>query len=249
MLGALDSTGTLTKLGRRMAELPLDLKLSKALLASEKYGCREEILSIISVLGESASLFLRPKDKKVAADAARARFSSKEGGDFLTYLNIFTLWEEAEFDSRWCAENFLQYRCLVRARDVRDQLVKLCERVEVPESSVGNNEYIPICKALTSAFFGNCARLNRDGLSYQTVASSKMTAYIHPSSCLVEDRPKWVVYAELMLTAKEYMRSVMPIAPEWLVEVAPHMHSEKSIEKLGDGKKFAKAVGKVGIDK
>lgn len=48
-------------MGRRMAELPVDPRLSRALLASEKYQCTEEILSIVSMLQESASLFYRPK--------------------------------------------------------------------------------------------------------------------------------------------------------------------------------------------
>jgi len=40
-LGALNDRGELTKLGRRMAEFPLDPMLSKALLASETYKVRE----------------------------------------------------------------------------------------------------------------------------------------------------------------------------------------------------------------
>ncbi|KAH9861850.1 hypothetical protein J1614_011603 [Plenodomus biglobosus] len=239
-LGALDSSGTLTRLGRKMAELPLDIKLSKAILASEKYGCREEILSIVSVLGESASLFLRPKDKKLAADAARARLSSKEGGDFLTYLNIWNQFEESGFDPRFCSENFLQVRSLNRARDVRDQLLKLCDRVELPESSCGIADHVAIRKAITAGFFPNAARLNRDGLSYRTLSNSGMTVFIHPSSSLIENRPKWVVFAELVETTKPYIRSVLPIEAEWLVEVAPHMHTESSIGKLGDGKKMPK---------
>jgi len=239
-LGALDSTGTLTRLGRKMAELPLDIKLSKAILASEKYNCREEILSIVSVLGESASLFMRPKDKKIAADAARARLSSKEGGDFLTYLNIWNQYEESGFDPRFCSENFLQARSLNRARDVRDQLLKLCDRVELPESSCGIADHVAIRKAITAGFFPNAARLNRDGLSYRTLSNSGMTVFIHPSSSLIENRPKWVVFAELVETTKPYIRSVLPIEPEWLVEVAPHMHTESSIAKLGDGKKMPK---------
>ncbi len=33
---------------------------------------------------------------------------------------------------QWTFENFLQYRSLKRARDVRDQLKALCERIEIP---------------------------------------------------------------------------------------------------------------------
>jgi hypothetical protein len=35
--------GELTKLGRRMAEFPLDPQLAKTLLASEKYGVAEQV--------------------------------------------------------------------------------------------------------------------------------------------------------------------------------------------------------------
>lgn len=38
-LGAINDAMELTKLGRRMAEFPLDPMLSKMLIASEKYKC------------------------------------------------------------------------------------------------------------------------------------------------------------------------------------------------------------------
>lgn len=34
--------------------------------------------------------------------------------------------------------------------------------------------------------------------------------------------PQWVVYHELVLTSKEFMRTVSEIKPDWLVELAPH---------------------------
>ena len=45
--------------------------------------------------------------------------------------------------------------------------------------------------------------------------------YIHPSSSLFERNPEWVVYHELVMTTKEYMREVLKIEPRWLLEVAP----------------------------
>jgi pre-mRNA-splicing factor ATP-dependent RNA helicase DHX16 len=44
-LGALNHRGELTKLGRRMAEFPVDPELSKAIISSEKYSCTEEVRS------------------------------------------------------------------------------------------------------------------------------------------------------------------------------------------------------------
>ena len=45
-LGALDEEGMLTRLGRKMAEFPLDPPVSKMLIASVDLGCSEEILTV-----------------------------------------------------------------------------------------------------------------------------------------------------------------------------------------------------------
>lgn len=241
-LGALNDRGELTKIGRQMAEFPTDPMLAKCILAADKYGCVEEVLSIIAMLGEASALFYRPKDKKIHADSARARFTVKEGGDHFSLLNIWNQWVDSDFSYVWSRENFLQQRSLTRARDVRDQLAKLCDRVEVTISSVGANEMVPIQKSLTAGFFPNAARLQRGGDSYRTVKNG-MTVYLHPSSTLFQINPKWILFYELVLTSREYMRSNMPLQPEWLTEVAPHYHKKKDLETLGTDKKMPKGQG------
>jgi len=49
-LSALDDDGLLTKLGRRMAEFPLEPPLSKMLLTAVDLGCADEIITIIAML-------------------------------------------------------------------------------------------------------------------------------------------------------------------------------------------------------
>ena len=49
-LGALDEEGLLTRLGRKMAEFPLEPCLSKMLIFSAELGCSEEILTIVAML-------------------------------------------------------------------------------------------------------------------------------------------------------------------------------------------------------
>ncbi|KKY22988.1 putative mrna splicing factor rna helicase [Phaeomoniella chlamydospora] len=248
-LGAFNNQGDLTKKGRQMAEFPTDPKLSASILAADKYGCVEEILSIISMLGESSALFYRPKDKKIHADSARARFTIKEGGDHLSLLNIFDQWVDSDYSYAWAKEQFLVPRSLNRARDVRDQLARLCDRVEVSLSSCGSaSNIIPIQKAITAGFFPNAARLQRGGDSYRTIKNGQ-SVYLHPSSTLMQDggmanAPKWVIYYELVLTSKEYMRGNMPLQPEWLVEAAPHYYKKKDLESLGTEKKMPKGEGK-----
>ena len=241
-LGALNDHGILSRQGRMQAELPVDPMISAAIIAAGKLGSVSEVLTIVSMVGESSSLFFRPKDKKLLADSARQRFTVP-GGDMLTYLNVFNQWVEADFSKAWCLENFVQDRSLNRARDVRDQLAALCDRIEVEISSCGQNDLAPIQKALCAGFFPNAARLQRDGQSYRTVKNG-ITTYIHPSSTLIEARPKWVIFSELVLTSKEYMRNLMPIDATTLVEAAPHYHKKKDIDALGmDGKKMPKGQG------
>ncbi|RMZ83513.1 hypothetical protein DV737_g1622, partial [Chaetothyriales sp. CBS 132003] len=259
-LGAFNNAGDLTKIGRQMAEFPTDPMLARAILAADKYGCVSEVLSIIAMLGEASALFYRPKDKKIHADSARARFTSREGGDHLSLLNIWNEWVDQDYSYVWAKENFLQQRSLTRARDVRDQLARLCDRVEVDASKScgaqgGAADITPIQKAVCAGFFPHAARLQRDGQSYRQVKQGSQTViYIHPSSVLLGNRqtaegtgatPKWVLYHELVLTSKEYMRSVMPIRPEWLGEVAPHYFGKKTLDEIKDeGRKLARGVGK-----
>lgn len=244
-LGALNDRGELTKVGRQMAEFPTDPMLAKAILASDKYKCVEEVLSIVSMLEESSAMFFRPKDKKLYADKAREAFT-RPGGDHLTLLEIWNQWVETDFSYQWAQENFLQYKSLCRARDVRDQLLRLCDRVEIEVTSQGTEALIPIQKAIASGFFPNSARLNRSGDSYKSVRLNQ-TVYIHPSSVLYIQKPKWVLYHELVLTSREFMRNCMPLQPEWLVELAPHYYKNKQIEEIGGtNKKLPKGVGFAG---
>ncbi|KAL6922203.1 hypothetical protein FSST1_006229 [Fusarium sambucinum] len=236
-LQALNHRGELTKLGRQMSEFPTDPMLAKAVLAADKEGCVEEVLSIVSMLGEASALFFRPKDKKIHADSARNRFTVKDGGDHITLLNVWNQWVDSDFSPVWAKENFLQQRSLTRARDVRDQLAKLCERVEVAPSTCGATNLRPIKRAITAGFFPNAARLQKSGDSYRTVKNNT-TVWIHPSSVLMAIDPpeKMVVYFELVQTTKEYMRSVMPIEPRWLSELAPHFHKKKDVEEMEEKK-------------
>jgi pre-mRNA-splicing factor ATP-dependent RNA helicase DHX16 len=229
-LGALNDRGELTKLGRRMAEFPLDPMLSKSVIASEKYKCVKEVLSTVSMLSIGASVFYRPKEKAVHADSARMNFARGGGGDHIALLRCYTDWSESDYSVQWCFENFVQVRSMRKARDIREQLEGLCERVEIDMLLSSPEDQDATLKAITSGFFYNTAKLGKSG-DYQTV-KQKRTVYIHPSSVLAkeEDLPAWVVYFELAFTTKEFMRQVAPIKPLWLTEIAPHFYQESDVQ-------------------
>ncbi|KAI5478061.1 pre-mRNA-splicing factor ATP-dependent RNA helicase DHX16 [Pseudohyphozyma bogoriensis] len=244
-LGAFNDKGELTKMGRRMAEFPMDPALSKSILASEKYRCTEEVLSIVSMLSESGSLFYRPKQKKLEADTARQNFV-KPGGDHFTLLNVWEQWVESGYSISWTYEHFIQIKSLTRVRDIRDQLVGLCERVEIfVEGNPNSSDILPVQKAICAGYFQNTGRLNRSGDAYRTIKTNQ-TVNIHPSSSMFQHQPppKVILWFELVLTSREYARQVMEIKSEWLLEVAPHFFSQKDLEAAGGQKKgHVKQVG------
>jgi pre-mRNA-splicing factor ATP-dependent RNA helicase DHX16 len=240
-LGALNCRGELTKTGRRMAELPLDPMLAKAIVASEQYGCAEEVLTVASMLSAGNAAFYRPKDKAMLADAARQRFNVGNAGDHVALLNVYTEWEASGFSAQWCLDHFVQSRTMRRARDVREQLEALLERVEIERRSCGGN-LDAVRKAITAGFFRKTAQRQKDG-SYRGLKGWR-TVFVHPSSGLARAGPpaRWVVYHEMVETTKEYMRQVTEIKPEWLHEIAPHYYQD-GILNTPEPKKESKARG------
>ncbi|KAE9464457.1 hypothetical protein C3L33_03557, partial [Rhododendron williamsianum] len=240
-LGALDEEGLLTKLGRKMAEFPLDPPLSKMLLASVDLGCSDEILTIIAMI-QTGNIFYRPREKQAQADQKRAKFFQPEG-DHLTLLAVYEAWKAKNFSGPWCFENFVQSRSLRRAQDVRKQLLTIMDsaygrllkkRYKLDVVSAGKN-FTKVRKAITAGFFFHGARKDpQEG--YRTLVENQ-PVYIHPSSSVFQRQPDWVVYHELVMTTKEYMREVTVIDPKWLVELAPRFFKVADPTKMSKRKR------------
>jgi ATP-dependent RNA helicase DHX8/PRP22 len=73
-LGALDDEGLLTRMGRQMADFPMDPTLSKALICSVTLDCSDELLTIVAMISATQSVFHRPRDKQNQADQKKAKF-------------------------------------------------------------------------------------------------------------------------------------------------------------------------------
>ncbi|KAL4714112.1 hypothetical protein ACJJTC_008466 [Scirpophaga incertulas] len=231
-LSALDAEGLLTRLGRRMAEFPLEPNLSKILIMSVALQCSDEILTIVSMLSVQ-NVFYRPKDKQALADQKKAKFNQPEG-DHLTLLAVYNSWRNNKFSNAWCYENFVQIRTLKRAQDVRKQLLGIMDRHKLDVVSAAKNT-VRIQKTICSGFFRNAAKKDpQEG--YRTLVDSQVV-YIHPSSALFNRQPEWVIYHELVQTTKEYMREVTTIDPKWLVEFAPAFFKFSDPTKLSKFKK------------
>ncbi len=67
LLGAVDSRGALTPIGRRMADLPLHPRLARMLLAGRDAGWLREAASLAALLSESSWLSAPPSERRVEA--------------------------------------------------------------------------------------------------------------------------------------------------------------------------------------
>jgi len=215
-LAALDDEGLLTRLGRKMADFPNEPQSSKVLISSVQFGCAEEIVTIIAMLSVQA-VFYRPKEKQQQADQKKAKFNQPEG-DHLTLLTVYNAWKQSKFSTPWCYDNFIQAKNMLRAQDIRTQLVDILQRHKHPIKSAGN-DYNLVRRALCAGFFRNTARKDPTE-GYKTVVEGT-PCYIHPSSALFGKSAEWVIFHELVMTGREYMREATIVEPKWLVEAAP----------------------------
>jgi len=230
-LGSLDDEGMLTNLGRKMAEFPMEPALSKMLLTSVDLRCSDEIMTIVAMLSVQ-NVFYRPKDKQAMADQKKSKFHQPEG-DHCTLLEVYKTWAHHRFSNPWCYENFIQARALRRSQDVRRQLITLMDRYKFQVVSCGN-DYNRIRKCITAGYFGNASR--RDPQEGYRTLTDHNQVYIHPASSLYQRNPEWIVYHELVLTSKEYLRECSTIEPHWLPELAPNLFQRADPTKLSKRK-------------
>jgi len=224
VLGALDNIGALTPLGRKMVEFPLDPPLAKMLIFAEELGCTAEILTIVSMLSVP-TVFFRPADRAEESDAAREKFFVPES-DHLTLLHVYQQWTMNNYSAEWCRDHFLHVKALRKVREIRSQLLDIMKQQKLMVVSCGTNWDV-VRKAITSAYFHNAAKLK--GVGQYVNLRSGMPCHLHPTSALygLGSTPDYVVYHELVMTSKEYMRCVTQTEGTWLAELGPMFFSVK----------------------
>ncbi|CBK25243.2 uncharacterized protein [Blastocystis hominis] len=230
LLGALDRrSGSLTKLGREMALLPLDPLYSRLLILSKEYHCSAEILDIVSILSVE-NVFYSPREEREKANVSHKRFASVYG-DHLTYLNVFHAYREEKGNVQWCHDNYINSRSMKTAVEIRKQLVGYCQKIGIEEISC-EGEFDQVRRCLAAGMFVQVANrvkevVKNSRCEYQTIIGHK-TAAIHPASVLFQRKPYPDAIQELVYTTKEYFRGVTAIEAAWLPELIPEWFSSKS---------------------
>ncbi|KAK0086647.1 hypothetical protein PV325_002823 [Microctonus aethiopoides] len=234
ILGALDHTGRLTPLGRQMAEFPLDPPQCQMLIVASQLGCTSEILIIVSMLSVP-SVFYRPKGREEDSDSAREKFQVPES-DHLTFLNVYNQWKSNGYSSSWCNDHFIHAKAMRKVREVRQQLEEILKQQKMSVVSCGT-DWDVVRKCICSAYFHQAARLK--GIGEYVNCRTGMPCHLHPTSALfgMGFTPDYVVYHELIMTAKEYMQCVTAVDGHWLAELGPMFFSVKETGGSGRAKR------------
>ncbi|KAK4856540.1 hypothetical protein QYF36_018544 [Acer negundo] len=209
------------------SQLPADLQAK--IFQKVEDGARKCIVATniaeTSLTVDVPSVFFRPKDRVEESEAAREKFFLQES-DHLTLLYVYRQWKEHQYKGDWCNDHFLLVKSLRKAREVRSQLLDILKTLKIPLTTSGHNFDI-VRKAICSAYFHNAARLK--GVGVYVNCRNGMPCHLHPNSAIygLGYTPEHVVYHELILTSKEYMRCVTAVEPHWLAELGPMFFSVK----------------------
>ena len=221
------SDGKLTDLGRKLAQLPVDPRLGRMVLAAERNACVHEVLVIAAALSIQDPRE-RPAEAQAQADQMHARFADPSS-DFGTYLR---LWEhlrdrQAELSGnafrRLCKAEFLHYLRVREWQDLYQQLRQVVRRLGVDvNTSAGDPRMIH--RSLLAGLLSHLGMREETGPRSREYAGARGAKFaLWPGSALAKHPPRWVVAAELVETSRLWGRTAARIEPEWAEELAGHL--------------------------
>ncbi|RFC44278.1 MAG: ATP-dependent helicase HrpB [Verrucomicrobia bacterium] len=99
-LGALESTGAISPLGRRMLAFPVHPRYARMLLAADEYGCVPEAAAV-AALTQGRPLLRRGSGSQLEKESGELS-EEETGSDFFLLLKALRFAERAQFDVRRC---------------------------------------------------------------------------------------------------------------------------------------------------
>lgn len=254
LIDAITEDGSITSLGRRMSELPLEPSLSRTLLEANDFGCLSQALTVVSMLSAETNLLL---GHSKSLDKKRKHTSSKlpDGsgwGDHIQLLQIYEQWHETDYSVSWCKENNLQVRGMMFVRDVRKQLSQIMEkhakdveslRVQISKRRRGSKqEYKTLRKALCVGYANQLAERMLLHNGYRALGFKSQLVQVHPTSALMtrdeeeaQTLPDYVVYHELISTSRPYLRNVCAVEMSWVLPILRKLE-KLNVNKLSGGR-------------
>ncbi len=231
-LGAIRGEGRLTKVGQRLARLPIDPRLGRMILEAEKLGVVRDVLVIAAALSLQDPRE-RPVEQRPQADQQHARFTDKTS-DFLTWLNLWRYLREQQRElsgsafRRMCKREHLNYLRVREWQDFESQLRQVCREMKInigkPAEGVDSDG---IHQALLAGLLSHVGlleerdRKERGPREYQGARNSRFA--IFPGSSLKGANPTYLMAGELVETGRLWARQNAAIKPEWAEQVGAHL--------------------------
>lgn len=246
-----DKQYSLTQIGRVMAKIPVDPKLSRILIQAQKMGCLKEATIIVTAL-TIADVRQRPADKIQAANQKHSLFKDPIS-DFITLLNIWNAYKAAEkkLQSRsklkkFCADHFLSFKRLHEWQDIHRQISRMLKEHGLKgdtregeadlaismKDSIGTKDLKskefnlggPLYIALHKALLsGYLGGIAHKKEKNLFMAAKGQQVMIFPGSGLFGKAGDWIVAAEFVKTSQLFARGVANIDPAWLEEVGKNL--------------------------
>lgn len=238
-LGAVSEAQRITKLGRKLARLPIDPRLARMVLEGAERGSLRDVLVVVSALAIQDPRD-RPADKRQAADQAHQRWHDPDS-DFVALLNLWHGVENAREAlsnnqlRRWCREHYINYLRVREWHDTFRQLRQLLRDMDIdvpaplpsdPEQSEEQARQMrrktsgKLHQSLLSGLLSHLGLLT-ENREYLGARNRKFM--IHPGSGLAKKSPKWVMAFELVETSRLFARTVAKIDPTWIEPQAQHL--------------------------
>lgn len=215
---------SLTPLGRQLAQLPVDPRLARMVLAARVTSCVREVMIITAALSIQDPRE-RPLDKKQASDEKHRRFADKES-DFLAFVKLWDYLQEqqkalsASQFRKQCRTDFLNYLRVREWQDIYTQLRQVVKELGFPVNSEPADYYSVHSALLT----GLLSHIGQKDVEKQEFTGARNTRFaIFPGSSLFKKPPKWTMVAELVETSRLWGRIAARIEPEWVEPLAQHL--------------------------
>lgn len=225
-LGAITEENELTDIGRALAKLPVDPRVGRMLLASDKEGCVAEMLILAAAMSVQDPRE-RPQAVQDQADLAHKQFADPES-DFLWFLNVWRSYKEQERHlsgnkmRSWCRDHFLNWMRMREWEDVYSQLKEMASEIglQAPRRGDAVASYEQLHRALLTGLLANVGT-RVESFEYSGARGNKFN--IWPGSSLFKKGPKWLAAVELVETTRRYARTACKIEPEWCEQLGGHV--------------------------
>lgn len=263
-LGAFDGRSHLTPLGRKLARLPLDPRLGRMVLESERLQCVRELVIITAALSIQDPRE-RPQANREAANTLHRRFANEQS-DFVSILNLWEYLKEQQRDlsgnqfRKRCKSEYLNYLRIREWQDIVSQLRQVLAELQIRSGPKGAH-HDRVHQALLSGLLTHIGqrddeigspagnrdpkrqhqkqpqRLQRPGREFRGVRNARFA--VAPGSSLARKPPQWIMAAELVETSRLWARTCAQIDPLWVEAIGEHLIKRSYSEPRWDGERGA----------